>query len=254
MADVVTFDPSGPLRIVEIDTGGDSELEVREIYSEWKVWSALPGNLGYPPAFSVIGGEPTVPPQSVGTTHFLLDPWKIRPSERDHRLRLIGNLYTDDGTSPIVETLGEYTVAVEYEVSSLVVGLSDIEDWSDAEKAQFRDALGIDGTKNTATGGQLQVIGSDATSSNIADAVLDELLSEHTIVGSLGQVMAAAGVDAELCKKADYNRLAVNITAQELILYDDDDTILQRWPIKTVGGELVATVEGVQAERGTPIL
>lgn len=121
MPAIVTFDPSGPLRIIEISAGGDNELDWIEIYSEWKVWSTLPGNMKYPPAFRVVGGDPISDIQDLGSTFFLLAPWKFRPAELSHRLLLNGNAFTDPaGESPIVPTLGSYTVLVESFVSNLV--------------------------------------------------------------------------------------------------------------------------------------
>lgn len=146
MPAIVTFDPlSFPPIITEINTGlSSNSLDIREIYSEWKDWVlADPSRLGYPPAFRVVGGDPISDTDSLGSTFFLLAPWKIRPAEYDHRLTLVGNIFTDPaGESPVVPTLGGYTIAVEYEVSTLVENaggsggtcdaaeiISTIEDW-----------------------------------------------------------------------------------------------------------------------------
>lgn len=144
MADVVTFDPlSFPPVITEINTGQNTnEIDIREIYSEWKDWVlADASRLGYPPAFRVVGGDPISDTESLGSTFFILAPWKIRPAEYVHRLTLVGNLFTDPaGSSPVIPTLGTYTVAVELKVSTLVEKVSvptpdteeiigHIEDW-----------------------------------------------------------------------------------------------------------------------------
>lgn len=125
MPNVVNFDPTS-LRIVEIGVGGDNEIDIREIYSEWKDWQlADPLRMGYPPAFRVVGGDPISDTESLGSTFFLLDPWKIRPAELDHQLTLVGNLFTDPaGESPIVPTLGGYTVDVSLKISTLVESVS----------------------------------------------------------------------------------------------------------------------------------
>lgn len=122
MADVVTFDPIN-LRIIEIDTGQPSnELDLREIYSEWKDWLlADSSRKGYPQAFRVVGGDPVSDTEQLGSTFFLLFPWKIRPAEYDHRLTIVGNLFTDPaGEAAVITTLGNYTVNVEMKVSTLV--------------------------------------------------------------------------------------------------------------------------------------
>lgn len=122
MPAVVNFNVTGPgLFIEEISAGGDNELDWLEIYSEWKDWAAQSDNLKYPPAFRVVGGDPISDVQNLGSTFFLLAPWKLRPAELDHRLILNGNIFTDPaGESPVVATLGTYTVLVEGFVSNLV--------------------------------------------------------------------------------------------------------------------------------------
>jgi len=122
MAAVVTFDASGPYRIIEISAGGaDNELDWLEVYSEWKVWAATGDNLKHPPAFRVVGGDAISGVQDLGSTFFMLAPWKLRPSEESHRLVLNGNVFADPaGESVIVPTLGAHTVLVETFVSNLV--------------------------------------------------------------------------------------------------------------------------------------
>lgn len=116
---IVTFDPA-TLRIVEIGVGGDNELEWAEVYSNWKTWAALSDNIKYPPAFRVVGGDPISGTQDLGSTFFMMYPWKFRPAELSHRLTLVGNLFSDPaGANVIVPTLGTYTVLVEQRVSNL---------------------------------------------------------------------------------------------------------------------------------------
>ena len=159
MADVVTFDPVN-LRIVEIDSGGDNELNVVEVYSEWKDWLlADPSRLGHPPAFREVGGDPISGTQSLGITYFLSNHWKIRPAERDHKLTLAGNLFTDPaGESAFVPTLGAFTVNTETRVSNLI------------------DIVSLSGAVPSAA--------------EIADAVWDEPASAHTAAGSFGELEA----------------------------------------------------------------
>ncbi len=121
MVDIVTFD--GPNRIItEIDTGGDNELDAVEIYSEWKDWiRSNPANAGIARAFSVVGGDPISDTQNLGSTFFLENGWRIRPAESDHKVTVVGNLFTrESGQSVFVPTLGSFTVNTETRVSSLV--------------------------------------------------------------------------------------------------------------------------------------
>jgi hypothetical protein len=123
MATIVTFDPVA-LIIEEVDAGGvaTNDLSVLEVYSEWKdALLADPTRLAWPPAFRVVGGDPVSGAQSLGSTFFLSNGWRIRPAEYSHRLVLHGNLFTDPaGDSPFVPTLGAYTVVVETATSNLI--------------------------------------------------------------------------------------------------------------------------------------
>lgn len=182
MADIVTFDPVN-LRIIEIDAGGDNELNVIEIYSEWKVWvTSDPQNAGYPHAFEVIGGDPISGTLNLGTTFFLANGWKIRPAESNHRLTLIGNLWTRDGLDPIVDTIGTYRVTARQQVSNLVdssVARLDLD--------QLLASVYIDVDRGVAGTGE--GIGTPTNPvNNIADAYLiatSKKLRSYTITGSL---------------------------------------------------------------------
>lgn len=135
MPDVVTFDPARRL-IIEIPAGSpedptlDNNIDVIEIYSEWKVWAQQNGEFGespeepnmrFPPAMRVVGGDPISDVQNLGSTFFLINGWRIKPAEGSHRLTLTGNLFTDPaGESTVVPTDGVFTVLVENFVSNLV--------------------------------------------------------------------------------------------------------------------------------------
>ena len=123
MADVVTFDPV-ELLIIEINSGSPAvhELDAVEIYSEWK--QALiddPSRLGWPQAFSEVGGDPRTLTQSLGTTFFLENGWRIRPAEYSHKLAVNGNIFTrEPGESIFVPTTGAYNVHTETVVSNII--------------------------------------------------------------------------------------------------------------------------------------
>lgn len=127
MADIVTFDPIN-LRIIEINSGSPAvnTLSIREIYSEWKDWLlADSSRKGYPQAFSVVGGEPISDTENLGSTFFLLAPWKIRAAEYSHNLILEGNIFTvPAGESPVVSTLGNFQINYTFKVSTLVEQVS----------------------------------------------------------------------------------------------------------------------------------
>lgn len=120
MAQIVTFDGPNKL-IIEISVAGDNELDVVEIYSEWKFWLTQSDNMKYFQAFTPVGGDEITTTQNLGITYFLENGWRIRPAELAHKLTLVGNLYTrESGQSAFVDTVGAFTVNTETRVSSLV--------------------------------------------------------------------------------------------------------------------------------------
>jgi hypothetical protein len=60
----------------------------------------------------------------LGLTYFLLNGWKIRPYEATHVFSVNGNLYSEDGTSPFLPTIGGYNVTIISSVSNLVEAIS----------------------------------------------------------------------------------------------------------------------------------
>jgi hypothetical protein len=71
-------------------------------------------------ALSAVGGDPLPGADFVGTTFFLENGWRIRPDETNHTLVVSGNLYTREGDSAFVNTLGSFNVRVESRISNLV--------------------------------------------------------------------------------------------------------------------------------------
>jgi len=113
----VTFD--GDRQLIVVNTGV-TYIDIRtDVYSEWKRWVLQGDNSKYPMAFRVVGGDP-LPDSQLGLTFFLLNDWKIRPYEGDHRLTINGNLYKEDNTDPIADTVGDFKVTVELKVSNIV--------------------------------------------------------------------------------------------------------------------------------------
>jgi len=132
----VTFDGERELIIVD---PGITSLDVREdIYSAWKRWFLQSDNSKFFKALDIVGGNP-LPEDQLGLTYFLLSGWKIRPFEGDHRLRIKGNLYRQDGSDPIADTVGDFKVTVSMRVSNLI------------------DMVGVNGSTGTG-GGSTEVI------------------------------------------------------------------------------------------------
>jgi len=181
MPAVVTFDPTN-LWIVEVDTAADTnEVNLVEIYSEWKDWLlADPTRLGYPPAFRPVGGDPVDDVNNLAITYFLNvnDGWRLKPAEYDHQWQINGNIFTDPaGLRRTVPTDGAYTVEVTFNVSTLPESSVNSVLLSSLELAAFNGAVTIDVVNGTAgTGWPLGT--AVAPSGNLADAL--------TIAGNRG--------------------------------------------------------------------
>ena len=104
----IAFDATNK-RIV-LDT---TSVDVRDIYSRWKDW-VHSGNAEYLAAFRVVGGDPLGSGLYVSSYFFLLNGWRIRPQETDHTLTIDGNISVDGGGIPVVPTLGNNNVIVQY--------------------------------------------------------------------------------------------------------------------------------------------
>ncbi len=133
-----------------------------DLYSDWKEWMKTGTNARYLQAFSGSeGGAPVTATLSSGSYFFLRNDlgWRIRPAEEDATVTFTGNLVPTDLTLPMTTpTVGPYTVMLVglQPITTIAIGEGGGTDWTTSEKDQIRDALGIDGSKIAAIGGQLQ--------------------------------------------------------------------------------------------------
>ncbi len=115
------FDGDNKLIILTVGTLSASAADV---YSRWKDWVLVSDDSKYLNAFTVVGGDPIGPGQTVAPYIFLntIDGWKIRPQEANHELRIAGNLYSlDPNQMMFTSTLGSYTVTTIIERSSAAI-------------------------------------------------------------------------------------------------------------------------------------
>ncbi|NEP60863.1 MAG: hypothetical protein F6K31_28410 [Symploca sp. SIO2G7] len=114
----ITFDGTQKLIIADI---GTTLLDVQEVYSAWKEWVRTEG-IRFLPAFEAIGGQSLPGGLFAGRTFFLTNGWKFKPQEADHRLTIVGNLYTDDG-SPVTVSVPGYTIEISLATSAQAQGV-----------------------------------------------------------------------------------------------------------------------------------
>ena len=116
-------------RIIQVDIApvleaGDYviDLDVQvDLYSDLKEdWVSTPAlrKLKFP--IRAVGGDPLPGSKVLGDTYFIRSDWKIAPYEANHRFRVNGNFYSEDGTSPFNITQGAFNVFLEHTVSNLV--------------------------------------------------------------------------------------------------------------------------------------
>ncbi len=114
------FDVDGVNKLF-VCKSGVTNFDVQvDLYGDWKEWSLETDHLKYEQALRTVGGDPLTAGRYLGDTYFLMNGWKIRPQEADHRLQINGNIYSEDGGSITVQTTGNYNVLVENTVSNLV--------------------------------------------------------------------------------------------------------------------------------------
>lgn len=168
---------------------GAVEYDVQGIYSLWKDEILLTSNAQYDFAFSIVGGNTTSGANSIPYYTFLVNGWKVRPDEADHTLDVTnGILLVSGGGDPFVDTLGAYTVRINYQqpVQAITVSSgsgvtsSDVTDIANAVQTELNDDFAA-----------------IPTAAENADAVWDEELSGHTTAGSAGKTLTDAADDAD---------------------------------------------------------
>ena len=87
------------------------------IWTEYMLWlSEDSNNAKWGLAMSQVGGDDLGGGIYIPIYVFLKRGWKVRPMEASHQLTITGNLFTEDGSSPLVNTLGNYNVIAQYTV------------------------------------------------------------------------------------------------------------------------------------------
>lgn len=108
--------------LIILDSGS---YDVQEVYSLWKDEMLDSTNAQYDFAFSQVGGNPTGGANSIPYYTFLSSGWKVRPDEVDGTTNVTnGILLTDDSSDPFVDTLGAYTVRINYQQPVQAIAVS----------------------------------------------------------------------------------------------------------------------------------
>lgn len=208
----VTFD--GLNRLILVNEGV-TELDVEiDIYSDWKEWSLLYDHGKFLPALRAVGGDPTTAGRALGATFFLLNGWRIRTWEGDHRLTVNGNLYTEEGEPPFVPVRGPFTTIIESNVSNLVDRLTRLGELPTNEE--------IWSTENV--------------------ALLVGAMEESSIAEDVWKT--PSGLLMELAAKILRNKTITDPSSGQIIVFDDDGVS----PL--LAASLFEDADGAQPYRG----
>ena len=116
----IQFDPINKRIILD-----SAYVSAAQMYSRWKDWAHTGDNTKYEQAFYALGGDPLGGGLFVASYFFLMNGWKIRPMEANHLLIIDGNIGVyGGGSQPVVQTLGNYNVSVQYTVPVQAQGVA----------------------------------------------------------------------------------------------------------------------------------
>jgi len=94
-----------------------ANVSATQIWNEYMVWlSNDSNNARWGLAMSQVGGDDLGGGLYIPIYIFLKSGWKVRPMEASHALVITGNLFTEDGSTPLVNTLGNFNVIAQYTV------------------------------------------------------------------------------------------------------------------------------------------
>lgn len=96
-----------------------STVDVADMYSKWKEWAQTGDNFFYLHAFRTFGGDATVTGQRAPAYFFLVNGWRVHIDAID--VVFATNLYTDEGTEPVI-TFNGATATIKNSDAPIVTG------------------------------------------------------------------------------------------------------------------------------------
>lgn len=151
----ITFDPTSKRIILDV-----TSISATEIYSRWLDWATLDDNVKYGLVFRQVGSDDLGSGLSIPPYFFLQNGWRVRPMESTHTLVITGNLFVEEGGTPVVPTLGSFNVMVQFTVPVQAQTVS---------------------------------VGGIGTVTEVRDAIWQATASNYTTVGSTGSKLNSAG-------------------------------------------------------------
>ena len=117
---VSTFDSVNSLQVL---SPGTVSVSVARLYSDWKDWLRLGSNAQHDFAYAPLGGDAIAGAITIPLYAFLLNGWQVRPQEADHTLAVTGGILVAPA-DPFVDTLGTFTVRINYQQPVQVLTVS----------------------------------------------------------------------------------------------------------------------------------
>lgn len=99
-----------------------TNVNSKELYSSWKNWILIDDNLQYLQAFRTIGGEPTIAGQYTPVYYFLTNGWKVVIDGSGVNVAFSYNLYTEDGSSPVIALNGATAILNNSDIGLMTAG------------------------------------------------------------------------------------------------------------------------------------
>lgn len=183
---------NGATKVISLGSG-DTELSVRELWTEWVDWWNTSDNSKYPVAMTQIGGESI--DESAGTIIpvyvYLQNGWKVKPQEASHTLNVYdGILLVQGGGDPFNNTNGSFVVRINYQ--------------------QPVQAISFD----TGEGG-----GGGLTAAQVWQRVIEGGVTAEEmmriIISGLAGLVSGAGTGTELFKSMDGTKTRIESTVDE---------------------------------------
>lgn len=229
----------------------------RDLYSDWKEWSLLEDNVKYTQAMRSVGGDPLPNGDKLGNTFFLTNGWRI---VLDHSVDFVGNLFTDETTSPFVVQQGVHlsTSTVSTLPTKIAPDLSLIQ-VPTAQDIAFQVWNMLTSSPPLAGSyGQLMLDLPTLTTNLVPNAVWDAQTTSHLAPGTTGEMMSQIKADTgsvsisnttltslvNTVLKYEKNRTKIDTVNKQMIVYDNDGTtVLQIFNLKdSTGAPSIAEV------------
>lgn len=140
---------NGANKIIQIDSGVTT-LSVRVLWTLWVDWFLTGDNSKFLPAFEQVGGDDidTTQGTKIPIYAFLVNGWKLKPQETNHTLTINdGILLVNGGGDPFLNTIGAYTVRINYQQPVQSISFSNGGGGNSLTKEEIREEIDTNSLK-----------------------------------------------------------------------------------------------------------